>query len=203
MRGAETASARHPGVKYMTPALSFPSTTLYACMPRRVEQEFVQFCVANPVMLKPVLDMQYSLRRATFGMCRAQVPPFHTRAMQRISALACLGLAPTSGVRYWTAVMHKRYGKTTERDPMRRAIESAMAMTAKQRDAAVGEVSLAVRVSHAAPCTPPGMWSMLAPVSLWVTLSLPLFSAAVLGHGPCGSPVSVNASRHAESLAAW
>ena len=126
---------------------------MYACMPRRVEQEFVQFCVANPVMLKPVLDMQYSLRRATFGMCRAQVPPFHTRAMQRISALACLGLAPTSGVRYWTAVMHKRYGKTTERDPMRRAIESAMAMTAKQRDAAVGEVSLAVCVFHAAPCT--------------------------------------------------
>lgn len=73
-------------------------------------EEFVQFCVANPVMLKPVLDMQYSLRRATFG------------------------------VRYWTAVMHKRYGKTTERDPMRRAIESAMAMTAKQRDAAVGEL---------------------------------------------------------------
>jgi hypothetical protein len=51
-------------------------------------------------------------------------------------------LVPLSlaGVRYWTAVMHKRYGKTTERDPMRRAIESAMAMTAKQRDAAVGEV---------------------------------------------------------------
>ncbi len=111
--------------------------------------------MANPVMLKPVLDMQYSLRRATFGMSRAQVPPLHTRAMHRISALACLGLNSTSGVRYWTAVMHKRYGKTTERDPMRRAIESAMAMTAKQRDAAVGVVSLAVCVSCRALHGPP------------------------------------------------
>jgi hypothetical protein len=82
LRGAETASARRPGVHYLNPSLPFPSTIMYACMPRRVEQEFVQFCVANPVMLKPVLDMQYSLRRATFGMCRAQVPQLHTPAKQ-------------------------------------------------------------------------------------------------------------------------
>lgn len=82
-------------------------------------EEFLQFCLQFPVLLRPPLEMQYMLRKATFGKGFLLPPP-----CRQCDSLPLLAMH--AGVRYWHALSLKRYARMSKRDPFASVIQAAI-----------------------------------------------------------------------------